>query len=243
MFKLNEKYEVNRNILKCDYIRYSTSEICTTNTANYQKYINVHREGSVTSLLNSYLNLNSDVWHAATKNRYAHGNDIMLVNLGPIALCSNYRLTPISGKHLEDISHARIVSLLYILITGARDTDNLSIGFDRDRGRRQQELTKKNQKGKCHVRITLKDKFGFAEHQKKATYGLGYKLKLTRYTDNAVLKKDNPINIGKIKNFAIEWYVPRFIPSIPQQALLSKQIISKTPTEFQFVERIVLWKN
>ena len=50
MFKLNEKYEVTRNILKCDYIRYSTSEICKTNTANYQKYINVHREDSVTSL-------------------------------------------------------------------------------------------------------------------------------------------------------------------------------------------------
>ena len=27
MFKLNEKYEINRDILKCDYIRYSPSEI------------------------------------------------------------------------------------------------------------------------------------------------------------------------------------------------------------------------
>ena len=40
-----------------------------------------------------------------------------------------------SGKHLQDISHAHIVSLLYKLITSARGSDDLSIGFDRDRGR------------------------------------------------------------------------------------------------------------
>ena len=36
------------------------------------------------------------------------------------------------------------------------------------------------------MRIYLKDIFGFAEHQGKATYGLGYKLTLTRNSDNAV---------------------------------------------------------
>ena len=36
MFKLNEKYGINRDILKCDYIRYSPSEISTINTANSQ---------------------------------------------------------------------------------------------------------------------------------------------------------------------------------------------------------------
>ena len=45
----------------------------------------------------------------------------------------------------------------------------------------------------------LKDIFAFAEHQEKATYGLGYKLTLTRNTDNAVLNKDNAINKAKFK--------------------------------------------
>ena len=45
MFKLSEKYSVNRDILKCDYIRYSPSEISTINTANSQVYINIPREG------------------------------------------------------------------------------------------------------------------------------------------------------------------------------------------------------
>ena len=47
MLKLNEKHEINRNILKCDYLRYSLCEISTINTANSQIYFNVPREDSV----------------------------------------------------------------------------------------------------------------------------------------------------------------------------------------------------
>ena len=100
MFKLSDKYEINRDILKCDYIRYSPSEISTINTANSQVSINIPREGGVISLLNSYLELNFDVLQAVTNNRYVDNNDIRLVNLGPIAFFSNYKLTTSSGKLL-----------------------------------------------------------------------------------------------------------------------------------------------
>ena len=245
MFKLNEKYEINRDILKCDYIRYSPSEISTINTANSQVYINIPREDSVISLLNSYLELNFDVLHAAApNNRYADGNDIRLVNLGPIALFSNYKLTTSSGKHLENIDHAHIVSLMYKLLSSSKGSDDLSIGFDRDRTRRRNELTNnKNIKGKYHVRIYLKDVFGFAEYQEKGTYGLGYKLTLTRNTDNAVLNKGNAINNGKIRINALEWYVPHYTPSVQQQSILSKQILNKTPTQIQYPERSVFMKE
>ena len=136
MFKLNEKNEINRNVLKCDCIRYSPSEISTVNTAISQIYINIRREDSVISLLNSYLELNFDVLHAATNNRYVDGNDIRLVNLRPVALISKYKLTTSSGKQLEIVDHAHIVSSMYKLITNA---NALSIGFDRDRNRRQRE--------------------------------------------------------------------------------------------------------
>ena len=141
-------------------------------------------------MLYSYLELNFVVLHAANNNRYVDGNDIRLVNLGPIALFSNYMLTTSSGKHLENIDHAHIVSLMYKLLTSSKASGDLSIGFDRDRGRRQRKLTNnKTQKEKNHVRIYPKDVFGFAEYQEKGTYGLGYKLTLTRNTDNAVLNK------------------------------------------------------
>ena len=244
MFNLCEKYEADQRILKCDYIRYSPSEISTINTANAQIYINIPREDSLISLLNSYLDLNSDVVHAATNNRYADGNDIRIINLGPIALFSNYKLATSSGKHLEDVSHAHIVSLMYKLITTARGCDDLSIGFHRDRTRRRNELTNnKNVKGKYHVRIYLKDVFGFAKHQEKATYRLGYKLTLTRNNDNAVLNKADARILGKVKINAIEWYVPHYTASMSQQALLSNQIVNRIPTELQYIERSVFMKE
>ena len=244
MFKLSEKYSINRDILKCEYIRYSPSEISTINTANSQIYINIPREDSVVSLLNSYLELNFDVLHAATNNRYVDGNDIRLVNLGPIALFSNYKLTTISGKDIENIDHAHIVSLMYKLLTSSRGSDDLSIGFDRDRNRRQRELTSiKSQKGKYHVRIYLKDVSGFAEYQEKGTYGLGYRLTMTKNIDNAVLNKTNATNNAKIKINAIEWYVSHYTPSMQQQSILSKQVLNKIPTQLQYPERSVFKKQ
>ena len=57
------------------------------------------------------------------------------------------------------------------------------------------------------------------------------------------MNKDNAINIGGNKIIAIEWYVPHYIPSISQQALLSQKILSKVPTELQNVERSVFMKE
>ena len=77
--------------------------------------------------------------------------------MGPIASFSNFKLTTSSGKHLEHFCHAHIISLMYKLLHIAKDTDNLSIAIDRNRSRRQQELTNiKNIKGKYHVRFMLK---------------------------------------------------------------------------------------
>ena len=109
-----------------------------------------------------------------TNNRYVDTSDIRLVILGPIVLFSNYKLTTSLGKHLEEISHAHIVSLMYKLLISNKDGEDLSIGFDRSRDRRKRELTNnKTIKGKYHIRIHLKDISGFAEYQEKGTYGLG----------------------------------------------------------------------
>ena len=244
MFKLNENYEVDRKILKCDYIRYSPAETSTINTPNSQIYINIPREDSVISLLNRYLDLNFEVIKKDDNSRYANGNDIRLVNLGPIALFSNFKLTTSSGKHLEDISHAHLVSLMYKLITSSKDSIDLFIGFDHSRNRRKDELAfNKNIKGKYHVKIMLKDVFRFAEHQEKATYGLGYKLTLTRNKDDPVIDKANGIADARIKIDHIHCFIPHFTPSIQQQSILSKQILSRTPTELRYVERSVFIKQ
>ena len=91
-------------------------------------------------MLDSYLDLNIGVIKKADSSRYGNGNDIPLSNLIPIALFFFFKVTTSSGKHLEDNSHAHIVSLMYKLITSAKVTIDLSFVSDRDRNGRQQEL-------------------------------------------------------------------------------------------------------
>ena len=210
MFKLSDKYQIDGIILKCDYIRYSSSKISTINTAISRIYINIPREDSFIFLIKSYFELLFDIFHAATNNRYVDGDDIWLFNLDIIALFNNFKLTTSSGKHLEFFDVAHIISLMYKLITSNGGRDDLSICFHRDWGRRQRELTNnKNVKRKYHVRIFIKHIFGLAEDMEKATYGLGYKLILPRNSDNAVLNRNNATAIGKIKINSLDWYVPQ----------------------------------
>ena len=102
-------------------------------------------------MLNSYLDLNFEVIKKADDSRYANGNDIRLINLRPVALSSNFKLTTSCGKQFEEFSHAHIVTLMYKLITSSKDSNDLSIGFDHSRNRRRHELAaNKNVKGKLH---------------------------------------------------------------------------------------------
>ena len=133
---------------------------------------------------------------------------------------------------------------MYKLLTLSRGSDDLSIRFDPDCERRRDELTNnKSIKGKCHLRILLNDVFGFGEHQKKATYGLGYKLTLTRNKDEALLDKGTGIANAGVKIDHMHSYVPHYTPSIQQQGILSKYSLSKTPTELRYNERSVFMKE
>ena len=112
--------------------------------------------------------MNFDVFHAATNNRYVDADGICLINLAVVAFSNKFNLTSSSGKHLETIDHAHIVSLMYQLLTSSRDSDDLSNCFDRNHDKRKRELTiNKNVKEKYHVRSYLKDVFRFAGHQEK----------------------------------------------------------------------------
>ena len=122
--------------------------------------------------------------------------------------------------------------------------DDLSIGFDRSCDGRKRELTtNKNIKGKYYLKIYLRDIFGFAEHQQISSYGLGYKLTLTRNTDNAVLNKANATNNAEIKSNSLECCVPHYTPSLNEYSKLMKQTENKTPTNLHYPERSVFMKE
>ena len=195
-------------------------------------------------MINSYLELNFDVLQAASINRYVDANDIRLVNLGTTALFSDHKLTTSSGKHLDEIRHAHIVSLMYKLLTSSKDSDDSSNGFDRDRGRRKRELSNnKSIKGKYHIRIYLKDIFGFAGYQEKGIYGLGYNLTLTRKTDNAVLNNAAATIIATVEINSLDSYVPHYSPNLEDYNKLMNQIKKNSPALLHYPERSVFMKE
>ena len=132
---------------------------------------------------------------------------------------------------------------MYKQPTSSRESDDLSIGFDRSRSRREAKLAK-NKNVKCifHVRIMLKDVFGFAEHHETGTYA-PYKLTLSRNTDNALVNKKNATNNAKIKINAIEWYVPHYTPGPEKCKILMNQIVKKLPTELHYPQKSVFMKE
>ena len=83
LFQQNEKYEVDRKSLKCDYSRYSTAETSKIITPNSQIFISLPREDSVISVLNSYIDLNFELIKKHDNSICANGNELRLVNLGP----------------------------------------------------------------------------------------------------------------------------------------------------------------
>ena len=190
MFKLNENYEADRKILKFDYIRYSPAETSTRNFPISQIYHNIPREDNVISLLNSYLELNFQVFGKADNSRYINGNDINIVNLGPVAFFSSFKLTTSSEKHLEDVRNAHRVTLMCKLKTSSKDSNDLPIGFNRSRNIKRDELTiNKYVTGKYHLRIMLKYVIGFVEYQEEVSCGLCFKFTLTRNKEEAVIDK------------------------------------------------------
>ena len=217
MFKLSQKHAVDRPILKCDCFRYTPPSLNLVNGENIQIFIDIPRLDSAISLKHSNLEIDFNVTHRAGAHaRFADGDHMRLANLGPIALFNKYKLTSSSGKEMEEIENAHVICLMYKLLSSSRDSDDLSIGFHRSNAARERELTNsKRIKRNYHVRIYLKDVCGFAEHQDKCTYGLGYILTLQRKCDIHVLshpaQTNDAANLALLGRVTIEdpsWYVP-----------------------------------
>ena len=89
----------------------------------------------------------------------------------------------------------------------------------------------------------LKNVFGFAKNQEKATLGFGRELTLTGNNDDTALQKAVDIADARIVIDHIHWHIPHCKSSIQQQGILSKRIFSKTPTKHRYVERSFFMKE
>ena len=242
MFSLKNKYTLEKPIHKIDFIKYIPSSLATINNANSNVSISLPREDAYICLQNSFISLEFEVLKN-NNTRYTNGDEISLVNFGPVSLLSEAKLTTSGGKHLEKVDNLHLISLMYKLLTSTSQTSQLLFGFEESTTIRRQELTKnKNEKGTFFVRIKLKDLFGFAD-QEKITYGLGYTLTLKRNTNNDAILRNVGVDAAKVVIKDIGWYIPHYVPSIENQQLVMDQILNKDPTELSYTQRITVRKD
>ena len=200
------------------------------------------REDAYICLQNSFISVEFEV----LKNddtTYADGDQISLVNFGPVALFTEAKLTKSSAKHLEKVDNLHQVCLMYKLLTCSQQTSQLMYGFEESTAIRRQELTNnKTEKGTFFVRIKLKHLFGFAD-QDKITDGLGYTLTLKRNTNNDVIIRGGGVDAAKVVVKDINWYIPHYVPNLENQQLVLNQVLNKDPTELHYIERVVFRKD
>ena len=216
--------------------------MATINNNNSNISISLPREDAHICLQNSYIGLEFEVLKN-DNTRYANGDDISLVNFGPVALFSEAKLTTSSGKHLEKIDNLHPICLMYNLLTSSQQTSQLMYGLEESTTTRRQELTNnKTEKGTFFVRIKLKELLGFAD-QEKTTYGTGYTVTLKRNTNNDVVIKGAGVDAAKVVVKDISWYIPHYVPNIENQQLVMDQILNKDPTELHYIERVVFRRD
>ena len=119
---------MDKPIHKIDFIKYSPSSLATINNNNSNISIIFPGEDAYFCLQNSYMSLEFEV----LKNddtRYADGDQISLVNFGPVALFSEAKLTTSSGKHLEKVDNLHPTSLMIKLLTSTQQTSQLMYGL------------------------------------------------------------------------------------------------------------------
>ena len=228
---------MNKPIHKFDFNKYSLGSLATINNSNSNISIIFPREDAYICLQNSFISLEIEVLKN-DNTRYADGDEISLVNFGPVALFSEAKLTTSSGKHLENVDNLHPICLMHKLFTSNQQTSQLMYGFEESQATRRQELTRNKTEKGFFVRIKLKDLFGFVD-QEKITYGLGYSLTLKRNNNNEPIIRDNGVDAAKINIKDISWYIPHYTPSMGNQQLVMDQILDKDPTEIFYTERTV----
>ena len=140
LFSLKNKYAMDNPIHKIDFIRYSQNSLATVNNNNSNISFSLTRQDAYICLHNSCISLEFEVLQN-DDTRYADGDQISLINFGPVALFSEAKLTTSSGKHSEKVDILHIISIMHKLSTSTQYTSELLYGFEESQATRRLELT------------------------------------------------------------------------------------------------------
>ena len=152
MFSLKSKYTLEKFFQKIDFIKYSPSSLATINNNHSNTSISLPREDAYICLQNSNISLEFEVL-SNDDTRFNDGDEINLVNFGPVPLFTEAKVTTSSGKQLEKVNNLHPICLMYKLLTSSQQTSQLMYGFEESTVIRRQELTNiKTEKGTFFVR-------------------------------------------------------------------------------------------
>ena len=110
MFSLKSKYTLMKPIHKID-CEHSPSSLAPINNNISNVSISLPREDANICLQHSFIRVEFEV-PKNDNTRYNNGDEISLVNFGPVALFSEAKLTTSSGKHLEKVDNLHPVSVM-----------------------------------------------------------------------------------------------------------------------------------
>ena len=104
-------------------------------------------------------------------------------------------------------------------------------------------MEKKTTKGSFFVRFRSKDVYGFAEHQKNATFGFVYKLALQRNSDNHAISHragTEAANLALAERILLEdisLFVPHYTPVLSPQTLMLEHFVPGAATDLSYIKR------
>ena len=87
MFSSKSKYTLGKPIQKTDFIKYSPSNLATIKNNNSNISVSLPREDAYICLQHSSMSVEFEVFKN-DNTRYADGDQVSLVNFGPVALFS-----------------------------------------------------------------------------------------------------------------------------------------------------------
>ena len=130
MFKLPDNYIVDRSILRCVYICYTPWTKLSANKKNVQLYYDLKRKDSVMFVEEYYVERESDKKRGVASEAFEDGKNLRFVNLCPIVLLSEYKLSTSTGNE-KTILILHLVCFLYISLSSSGVYENLYAGFFR----------------------------------------------------------------------------------------------------------------
>ena len=248
ILRIKEPLERDESIRRYEYNEYLPITGTSLNT-NGEIRIIIESTDEFLNPSQSFIQIEGQLVKSTAGAAYGDGDNITLVNNGPMFLFSNIKYE-MSGYEVESINYPGPASTMKGLLKYSpnyaegqgmnhcwmKDTTNeANITTNNGFKMRQSYIIKSpNPKGNFNFCIPLHHVFGYADDYDKISYGLRHILTLNRQGDNDAIFRAGTVDAGKIVISKISWMMPRVLPNDKEKLKLIKLIESEESIQAGF---------